>query len=278
LPGRLRGLLQPGRDFRPLPPPRRGDWLDTYEEPGQSFEEFRRSAAARTTDCRRIYLLPLEGPEVVPDDCLSRFVRFTEAFFMLDVSLLPPCRIDDAPLEVRSDPEWGLYQWCAADILHELVTRRPEDALCLLAITASDLYPHALMNYTFGLAAVDQRVGVCSVARFGPPYCRESHHGNGRLACRGCRLLAHELGHLLGLQHCVYYACLMNGSTTLAEGDARPLHLCPIDLHKLQWLTGFDLEERYRRLSRLWRELGADEEAAWVERRLAACRIPASHG
>jgi len=41
--------------------------------------------------------------------------------------------------------------------------------------------------------------------------------------------------------HGVFFNCLMNGSNHLAESDRRPLHLCPVDLRKLQWTLGFDI-------------------------------------
>ena len=40
----------------------------------------------------------------------------------------------------------------------------------------------------------------------------------------------------------------MNGSNHLEEADARPLHLCPVHLRKLQWSIGFDATARYRHL------------------------------
>jgi archaemetzincin len=46
----------------------------------------------------------------------------------------------------------------------------------------------------------------------------------------------------------IWYRCLMNGSNHLEEADARPLHLCAVDLRKLQWSIGFNIAERYRRL------------------------------
>jgi archaemetzincin len=94
---------------------------------------------------------------------------------------------------------------------------------------------------------------------------------------RCCRVIAHEIGHMAGIGHCIYLRCLMNGSSSLAESDRRPLHLCPIDLRKLQWLVGFEFEERYRRLQQFWREAGDAHEAAWVAGRLhdAAVQRPA---
>ena len=73
---------------------------------------------------------------------------------------------------------------------------------------------------------------------------------------------------MFGLPHCTVFRCLMNGSNHLAESDARPLHLCPVDLRKLQHSVGFEPVGRYRRLLNFSREAGFDHEAEWLERRL----------
>jgi hypothetical protein len=39
---------------------------------------------------------------------------------------------------------------------------------------------------------------------------------------------------MFGIEHCVWFRCLLNGSNHFAESDARPSHLCPVDLRKLQ--------------------------------------------
>jgi hypothetical protein len=64
------------------------------------------------------------------------------------------------------------------------------------------------------------------------------------------------------------FTCLINGSNDLAESDARPLHLCPVDLRKLQHSVGFDPVARYRQLLELSRNAGFDDEARWLARRL----------
>ena len=80
---------------------------------------------------------------------------------------------------------------------------------------------------------------------------------------RSCKVLAHETAHLPGIAHCVCYWCLMNGSNHLAESDARPLHLCPVDLRKLQH-TGFDVAARYQRLRTFAEDAGFTDEARWL--------------
>ena len=60
----------------------------------------------------------------------------------------------------------------------------------------------------------------------------------------------------------------MNGSNHLKESDARPLHLCPVCLRKLQSIIGFDVVDRYRKLLIFYETVGFEHEARWVSNRL----------
>lgn len=50
---------------------------------------------------------------------------------------------------------------------------------------------------------------------------------------RVARTTAHELGHCLGMDHCVYYACTMQGTAGMVEDVRQPPYLCPVCLSKL---------------------------------------------
>ena len=62
---------------------------------------------------------------------------------------------------------------------------------------------------------------------------------------RVCQTASHELGHCFGMGHCVYYACVMQGTASLAEDVRQPPYLCPVDLARLLRATGADEKERY---------------------------------
>lgn len=47
------------------------------------------------------------------------------------------------------------------------------------------------------------------------------------------RTAAHELGHCFGLDHCVYYACMMQGTASVAEDYRQPPYVCPVCAKKL---------------------------------------------
>lgn len=65
---------------------------------------------------------------------------------------------------------------------------------------------------------------------------------------RMCRTAAHELGHCFGIDHCVYYACAMQGTASIREDARQPPFLCPVDLAKLTHATGATATQRYKAL------------------------------
>jgi archaemetzincin len=85
---------------------------------------------------------------------------------------------------------------------------------------------------------------------------------------RGCRLCVHEIGHLLGIGHCKYYDCLMNGSGHLLEDVRQSNRLCPVDLAKLRFRFKFDIGARYTALLAVCVRFRFDHDAAWLRRRL----------
>ncbi|CAD0092381.1 unnamed protein product [Aureobasidium mustum] len=98
---------------------------------------------------------------------------------------------------------------------------------------------------------------------------------------RVCRTASHELGHCLGMDHCMYYACIMQGSNSIPEDLRQPPYLCPVDNAKLDFLvaargnkTKVGVWQRERALSRFvtgHSENGGGFAAfrAWLEARLA---------
>ncbi|KAL8937244.1 MAG: hypothetical protein Q9216_004521 [Gyalolechia sp. 2 TL-2023] len=86
---------------------------------------------------------------------------------------------------------------------------------------------------------------------------------------RLCLTSAHELGHCFGLDHCVYYACCMQGSASLAEDARQPPYLCPVCEEKVLSATGADGKERMRKLKELCKNWGWGGLEGWLEGMLA---------
>lgn len=52
---------------------------------------------------------------------------------------------------------------------------------------------------------------------------------------RFCRTASHELGHCFGLDHCMYRACAMQSTSSVAEDVRQPPYLCPVCESKIAW-------------------------------------------
>jgi archaemetzincin len=271
LPPTLQRALTPDDGFAPLPEPGPNDWLSNHREDGQTFDEFVRARPNRPDAQRhKLYLQPLGEFPKGESPPLDRLREFAAAFFMMDVAVLPPLDLATGRITSRRNPSTGQPQLLTGDLLALLRSKLPNDAYALLGITMVDLYPQESWNFVFGQASLRERVAVYSFARYDPHFYGASPPKDGQslLLLRSCKVLAHETAHMFGIQHCIYFHCLMNGSNHLAESDARPLHLCPVDLRKLQHSIGFDVVERYRRLLDFSRQTGFLDEARWLARRV----------
>lgn len=274
-PEAVRELFVPDKDFSPITLPRDGDWLAEHAEVGQTFEDYVDSAPPRADGARRvIYLLPLgefSDEEAPPLDELR---AYAEAFFQLEVRVLPRHIPDADEFAPRRNRATQRRQILSTAILAFLRDRVPPDAHCVLAVTMDDLYPAPSWNYVFGQASLNERVGVYSFARYDPAFFGEPRGPawRDRLLRRACKILAHETAHMFGLAHCIHFDCVVNGANHLAEADAHPQHACPVCLRKLKHGAGFDPVRRYAELHRFYRRHQWFEESDWVARQLARVR------
>lgn len=248
--------------------PQPGDWLAEHQESGQTFADYAASNPARPAQGQVIYLALLGDFDKTQREIIEICAQFMEVYFGMRVKFTSPILLSEIPSEARRvHPQTGDRQILSTYVLDKILRPRlPKDAFCLMAFTTSDLWPGQGWNFVFGQASPQDRVAVWSVYRNGDP-----RHGRDAFQLCLIRTLktgTHEIGHMYGMDHCVFYECNMNGSNHRLESDKRPLWLCPVCLRKLIWATGMDPVLRYERLERACRELGLTHEADFYQRSL----------
>lgn len=116
-----------------------------------------------------------------------------------------------------------------ADIILNELEKNFDDKV--LAITSHDIYTQRL-NYVFGLAKSKSKAAIVSTARLDPKFYKQP----GDIELFKERLLKeciHEIGHVLGLQHCKEKGCVMNPSNSIRDIDNKNFdfcHMCQISL------------------------------------------------
>eukprot|EP01084_Bolivina_argentea_P318817 552990_1 len=200
-------------------------------------------------------------------DMLSSIVQ---VYYGMKVEIIKPIKSDD--ITARHNNGTGAKQLLTTDIHEKLSVIKEQNAklFCLMGVSIIDLYPKPSWNFVFGQARIKAGTGVFSFARYIPDfeqiklleYGIQSKDGDkikllkklvdGEaidnnilqtlefdsktqiLFFRRCiKVLVHEIGHLFGIKHCVFFECIMNGSNHDQEADIKPVYLCPVCLHKL---------------------------------------------
>jgi len=261
----------------------------------------------------KLYLLPLGEFDGVTTPNFTDLAEYAQLFFCLPVEVLPPVTLEidkdvvywvdtiesreqsrhqaatrksmrtaKYRLDSRFDDKSGHYQLHVNSVLLKLKQCIPNDALCLMALTMSDLYDASTDLFVAGMAAGNHRVGTFSFCRYDPTLTFstefwhqlhnvvpvEASERRKLILQRSCKLLVHEISHLLGIDHCIWYSCCMNGSGHLSEDFEQSMHLCPVDLRKLQTLCNFDVVERYKALLAFFEKHKLVTEAQWVRKRI----------
>jgi archaemetzincin len=182
------------------------------------------------------------------------------------------------------------------------------DAFSVVGVTMCDLYSCNSDLFVAGMAAGGSKVAVLSFARYhpmlkmcpekwqdygyikkgssysyyednkprpltspaGPPQIDMPAQAQAEYFRRAGKLLIHEMCHVYGIDHCIHYHCLMNGTAHLVEDFASPCHICCICLRKLQFRLGFDIKKRYEDLYEIYNSFDMKEQVKWTSRKLAS--------
>ena len=242
-----------------------GDWLAEHREDGQTFDQYLTSSPNRPTAERTtLYIQPIGDFTKAQAPLVKDTAEIMRIHFGVPVKILDA--LPDAAIPAsarRTHPTWGMKQFLSTYILNAvLLPRRPRDAVAVLGLTATDLFPQPSWNFVFGQASLSERVGVWSLARYG-----DAEKDYATVLRRTLQVATHETGHMFGIQHCILHECGMNGSNNLPESDRGPMHFCSECDLKLWWVCRLEPAARYTALADFAKARGlTKEEIEWRHR------------
>ncbi|HET6328694.1 MAG TPA: archaemetzincin [Planctomycetaceae bacterium] len=247
MPERLRtaaAKLVPLHRVKVAPGP--NDWLANHHEDGQTADQYRRSNPNRPTKARTtFYVQPIGEFTPAQLKLTTATADLLARYYNVPTKVLGPLSLDVIPAKARRMN--GGEQILTSYVLDKVLKpRRPANAVAVLGLMTSDLWPGEGWNFVFGEASLSDRVGVWSIARYGN---LEGERANAGQVYRRTFLVAvHETGHMLGMPHCTAFECTMNGSNSLIEADRAPMWLCPECAQKVWWACRADPITRYKSL------------------------------
>lgn len=122
---------------------------------------------------------------------------------------------------------------------------KKKDEFARVILTNKRIYKRGL-NFLFGQAFHSGGVAICSCARF---------FKNNRVTPerRFAKLTIHEIGHLLGIDHCKDSKCIMAPSSNLKEADNRNVFMCERDREKIAHCCNHDKTTRKIAVKAIWK-------------------------
>ena len=232
--------------FRPMGKPGPSDWLATFKEPGQTFDEYIHSDPTLPADGRSvIYIQPIGRFNANESKVIRIAADYLAAFYGLNVKSLSikslPAKLNKPDQRMIDYPRHRQIRtgWIMESMLKPAL---PQDAAALIAFTNEDLYPDSSMYFVFGQASLEDRVGVWSLFRL------DDQADLDTFLERTMKIAVHETGHMFSFRHCTKYECVMSGTNHLAETDRRPIDACPECMAKICWMNKEKPLDRYKRL------------------------------
>jgi archaemetzincin len=120
------------------------------------------------------------------------------------------------------------HQYNASSVLNFLAEKFKGK---VLGITDEDLYAGDL-NFVFGQAQMNGTAAIVSIHRLNPSFYKQVPNKQ-LLAERAVKEAVHEVGHMLGLRHCLNEKCVMVFSNTIYDVDRKTKELCDRCSHEL---------------------------------------------
>lgn len=128
----------------------------------------------------------------------------------------------DIDLDKTFDP--ARHQYNSSQILLQIISRPPADAVKVLGVVNVDLFIPVL-TFVFGEAQLRGTGSVIALHRLNNKFYGMAEN-SGLLIERLIKEAIHELGHNFGLVHCNNQSCVMKSSTYVEEVDQKSEEMC----------------------------------------------------
>lgn len=164
-----------------------------------------------------IYCVPLDG---FPESIIRSIAQDISTTFQRPHAFLPPQDIHTNAYH----PARG--QFNSTTILQMLRKLLPDESAQIIGFTSADLFI-PIFTFVFGEAQLKGPAAVVSGARlqnefYGLPQNAAIYHERLLKEC------IHELGHTIGLRHCLSNGCVMRKSTYVEDIDLKTPEFCPV--------------------------------------------------
>ncbi|MFP4028251.1 MAG: hypothetical protein ACLFWL_10730, partial [Candidatus Brocadiia bacterium] len=145
------------KDWVRLGKPRPGEWLYVFDEPGQTFQEYKDDAPNRKSNHRnKIYIVPLGKIRSEHTRIIKLCAEYYSYFFDTPVVQLEPQPLPDRAFDKTR------RQYDAGQLLRNVMVplaQKRDDELAVVGFTHKDLY-HGKLNFVFGVGSLRNRTGV----------------------------------------------------------------------------------------------------------------------
>jgi archaemetzincin len=155
----------------------------------------------------------------IEDPVIDLLVQHLESIFESTV------KVDKSQLDLSFTYAPNRKQYRSTPILLKLKRELPDRFRACLGLVNEDLFAEG-KNFIFGEAEVGGRVSIISLSRL---RCSSLE----LFYIRVCKEATHELGHVMGLNHCSHPKCVMYFSINIDDTDKKLDRFCPDCAHTL---------------------------------------------